>query len=571
MTQAAFERTKYNNEIVIKTHLQGKSLLNNTKLNKGTAFTKEERDTFKISGMLPEIVQTIEEQMSFVYYQFKEKKTNLQKNIFLNGLHDNNETLFYALVLNNLEEMLPIIYTPTVGEAVEKFSLELRRYRGLYISYQNIDQIDEIIQHRSNPTVKLIVVTDGEGVLGIGDQGIGSMKISIAKLMVYTLCAGIDPNVVLPIQLDVGTNNETLLNDHKYLGWRHKRITGEQYDIFIDKFVTGVTKEFPNVYLHWEDFGRENARKNLNRYKNSMCTFNDDMQGTGLVALACILAGLKATKRALKDQVVVIYGAGTAGVGVADQIRDAMIAEGLTPEEANARFWLVDRHGLLTEVQEDIIFFQKPYLKTKKQIKSWTYQDSTHITLQEVVKQSKATILIGCSTDHGAFNESIVTQMSHNTSHPFIFPLSNPTSHSEAHPQDILNWTHGNAFIATGSPFPKCQFNGKDRPISQSNNAYVFPGLGLGIIISNATRLTPSMLIAACNALSDEAPINTNPKAPLLPKYKDTTTVSKKIAKAVALQAIKDNVSPLDPQTDIDHLINQHVWAPRYVPYIKKN
>src|SRR3990167_6816342 len=553
----------------IETPLIGSDLLNTPKLNKGTAFSPEEREIFKLLGKLPNRIESLEEQVSRAYHQYREKQTNLGKNVYLNSLHDNNETLFYNLVGENLTEMLPIVYTLTVGEAVEKYSLELRRSRGLFIDFNDQDRIEAMLENRLNEAVDVILVTDGEGVLGIGDQGIGGMDIAIAKLMVYILCAGIDPMRTLPIQLDVGTNNEKLLKDPFYLGWRHQRISGKPYDVFIDKFVSAVRKKLPNAYLHWEDFGRDNARKNLNRYRNKMATFNDDMQGTGATALACILAGVKAADTQLSDHRIAVLGAGTAGAGIADQIHDAMVQSGLSDEAARKRFWLVDRQGLLMTSMKDLEDFQKPYARDPVEIGQWSLANKDNIALYDVVKNAKPTIIIGCSTVHGAFNESIVKTMAQNTPHPLIFPLSNPTSKSEATPDDVYRWSDGKALVAAGSPFAPIQWKGKTIPITQANNAYVFPGLGLGVIASKAKRVTDGMLRVAADTLSDHAPAMQDKSAPLLPDLNHIREISKVMALAVMKQARKEGVAGIADNVDLEQQIKRIFWETRYYPYRK--
>lgn len=554
--------------IQVETSLSGNSLLSNSKLNKGCAFTESEREEFDLVGLLPFQVETLEQQVARMYGQYQEHHSNLGKNIYLNVLHDYNETLFYKLASEHLEEMLPIIYTPTVGEAVQRFSLEHRRARGLYISYNDKDNLDALLANRVPPEVDLSVVTDGEAVLGIGDQGIGGINISSAKLMVYTLCGGINPNRVLPIQLDVGTNNTHLLNDPMYLGWRHERISGAAYDDFIDAFVTAITKKFPHLFLHWEDVGRENARRILNHYRNKICTFNGDMQGTGVVALACILAGVMASGVPLHHHRIVILGAGTAGVGIADQIFDALCRAGLSETEARKRFWLIDRPGLLTK-NDSLLSFQTAYARNQEDVKDWKLRDSNYIGLYDVINNVRPTILIGCSTASGAFNEEIVKLMASHVDRPIIMPLSNPNSLSEANPEDVLKWTDAKAIIATGSPFPEANYDGRWYRIAQSNNAFAFPGIGLGSIAVKAKHVSDDMLWAATQALSDCSPIIHDKMAPLLPKLSEARMVSYNVALAVAQQAVAENLAQIPKNTDLKTLINKAMWAPQYYPYKK--
>jgi malate dehydrogenase (oxaloacetate-decarboxylating) len=552
----------------IETGLTGNDLLSNPKLNKGCAFSQEERHQFGLTGLLPSQIETFTQQVARMYLQYHEHHTNLGKNIYLNVLHDYNETLFYKLVSEHMEEMLPIIYTPTVGEAVQRFSLEHRKAKGLYINYADRNNIEEILNNRVPPAVDLTVVTDGEAVLGIGDQGIGGINISNAKLMVYTLCGGINPHRVLPIQLDVGTNNPHLLNDPMYLGWRHERITGQAYDDFIDAFVQALTKKFPGIFLHWEDMGRDNARRLLARYRHSVCTLNGDMQGTGVIALASVLAGIVASGIPLLDHRIVILGAGTAGVGIADQIYSALRRAGLSEQEARSRFWLVDRPGLLSK-NVPLLSFQAPYARHPRDIEGWQLRDPHHIGLYDVVKHVKPSILIGCSTAAGAFNEDIVKLMASHVERPIIMPLSNPNSLAEAEPQDLLQWTDGKAIIATGSPFPDALYHGKWHRIAQSNNAFAFPGIGLGTIAVKAKHISDDMLWAATEALSLCSPVHQDKMAPLLPKLAEARAVSFSIALAVAKQARKEGLATIPETANLEAIIRRTAWEPQYYPYKK--
>jgi malate dehydrogenase (oxaloacetate-decarboxylating) len=547
--------------------LHGISLLHHPFLNKGTAFTHEERDRFGLEGYLPQHVDSLEEQLERSYAQLHQCDTNLGKFVFLSQLHESNVTLFYALVQKYIEEILPLIYTPTVGDAVENFSHIFRRPEGIYLSYKQQDKIDKILQEHQSESINFIIVTDGEAVLGIGDQGIGGMDISIGKLMVYIACSGINPSRVLPIQLDVGTNNEKLLKDPQYLGWRHSRIADHEYDTFIDHFVASAVKHFPKVFLHWEDFGRGNARRNLDKFRNKMCTFNDDMQGTGIVATANVIAAVKAKGEELKTQKVIMFGAGTAGCGIADQIWDALKASGMTEEEAYQSIYLVDRFGLVTEHLSDIPSFQQPYIKGASEVESWDVKDKSNISLLETVKAIQPTILIGVSTVKGAFTEEVVKEMYAHTKHPIIMPLSNPNSRSEAEPKDLIQWTDGNAVIAAGSPYDPVEYKGKTYRVSQGNNAFIFPGLGLGAIAVQANRMTDNMIRAACLTLSGFSPTLKDKTAPLLPPVKDIGKVSQAVAHAVAEQAIKDGVA--EKTGDLTKLINEASWKPEYYEYTK--
>ena len=429
--------------------------------------------------------------------------------------------------------------------------------------------MEEILDRRVNKDIKLIVVTDGEGVLGIGDWGIGGIDISIGKLMVYTLCGGINPSNVLPLQLDVGTNNQKLLNDPMYLGWKHPRIKGKEYDDFIDKFVSVIQKKFPGALLHWEDFGRDNARKNLEKYKDKICTFNDDMQGTSIMTLSNILSATKSIKSNLKDQKVVMLGAGTAGVGCIDRICDAMVREGVSIDQARKNCWLIDRQGLLVNDDTTLVDFQKPYARERAELQDWEVTNPENITLLDVVKNVKPTMLIGCSTVRGAFTKEIVKIMAENNHRPIIMPLSNPTSLSEATAEDLINWTDGRAIVATGSPFEPVHFNGNTYEIAQGNNAFIYPGLGLGALACEAKIITDNMLFAAAEALSDLSPMLKNPNACLMPDLTDIKECNRVVAKAVIKQAVEDKVTSVSPKTEHDYevLINKRSWEPKYYKY----
>ncbi len=566
MLDFKYEHDEKTGKTVIFTSLSGKPLLTTPQLNKGTAFSENERLFFNLQGKLPIKVETLEEQVQRAYRQFQNYHDSLTQNIFLNSLHDHNQTLFYRLVGEHLMDFLPIIYTPIVGTAVKQFSTEYRNARGLYLSYPERDQIIEILKNRSNPEIDLIVVTDGEGVLGIGDQGVGGMDIPIAKLMVYTLCAGIDPNRTLPILLDVGTNNQALLDDPLYLGWRHPRIEGQKYDDFVDDFVSAVRQLFPNVFLHWEDFGRDNARRHLELYQKQMCTFNDDMQGTGVVTLAAILGGVQALGQSLAQQRIVVFGAGTAGTGIADQIKDAMLKEGLDEASAYSHFWLIDRPGLLLENTPGLAAFQKPYARNSAEVKDWVLNKTETIGLLDVIENVKPTILIGTSSMAGAFTETLIRKLCQYCEHPLILPLSNPTEHAEATPEDLIRWSEGKALVATGSPFAPVQFKNQKREIAQCNNALVFPGIGLGILTVKAKMLSDECLWVACQALAKCAPILKDKTAPLLPSLAEAKTVAFKIARAVATQIIAEGQASVIPE-DLDQAIQKTMWTPEYLEY----
>ncbi|KTD82398.1 NAD-dependent malic enzyme [Legionella waltersii] len=567
MLEFKLTRNSQTGELYLETSLCGKPLLTTPQLNKGTAFTQEERKEFGLLGKLPHRVETLDEQVKRAYLQFSSYTTLLQQNIYLNNLHDKNQIIFYKLLSRHVAEMLPIIYTPIVGTAVKRFSHEYRQPRGLYIAHSDKNLIQEIVENRSNPDIDLVVVTDGEGVLGIGDQGIGGMDIPVAKLMVYSLCGGIDPTRTLPVFLDVGTNNQDLLNDPMYLGCRHPRIKNAEYDEFIKAFVYEIHKQFPNAFLHWEDFGRGNARRILDQFQDELCTFNDDIQGTGAVTLAAILAACDVTGNQLHENRIVVFGAGSAGTGISDQLVDAMVKMGISASEAYQRFWLIDRQGLLLAKDSDLTDSQKPYAKHHEDISSWGINDTNNPSLSEVIKQVKPTILIGCSSQTGAFSQDIIETMATHCDRPIVFPLSNPDEKCEAKPSDILNWTKGRALIATGTAFPAVEFQNRMVQIAQCNNALVFPGIGLGVLAVSATRLTKEMILTAAETLSQFAPSKKDSFLPLLPSLDNAQTVAKEIAVAVAQCAINSGYAQKNTDADLQKLINDMFWEPRYLPY----
>ena len=553
----------------IETPLQGKTLLNSALLNKGTAFTLEERDQFNLLGKLPSRVETLDEQVARAYEQYRRYKNDLSRNIYLNNLRDRNETLFYRLLNEHATEMMPIIYTPIVGTAVKEYSREFRGPRGLYITYPDRHRIDQILQNRTHPEIHLIVATDGGGVLAIGDQGIGAMDIPIAKLMVYTLFGGIHPSATLPIMLDVGTNNEELLNDPLYLGCRHPRISDDQYDEFIDLFMKAVRRQFPQAFLHWEDLGQRNAHLLLQRYGHTDCSFNDDIQGTGAVTLAALTAAVKSIGQKLTQQRIVVFGAGSAGMGITEQITTALQVAGLTPEQARGCFWLVDRPGLLTSDMSQLTSAQVGYARKPEDVALWNRDITGMIDLAEVFHHVKPTVLIGCSTVTGAFHEDIVREMASYCERPIIFPLSNPTERAEAKPHDLIAWTQGRAIIATGSPFADVIWQNKVIRVPQCNNALVFPGIGLGVLAVRASYLSEKMIWAACEAIADCAPINQYSHAPVLPFLGDARALSRIVAVTVAKQAVKEGLARVDVANDkmVDELVDALRWQPEYLPF----
>jgi malate dehydrogenase (oxaloacetate-decarboxylating) len=517
------------------------------------------------------VVEDLAAQVQRAYIQYQHHPTELLRNIYLNNLHNKNQVVFYKLVLEHLEEMIPTIYTPIVGSAVEHFSKEFRQARGIYISYPHRDQIDTILDNRSNPEIDLIVVTDGEGVLGIGDQGVGAMDIPVAKLMVYTLCGGIDPCRTLPIMLDVGTNNQCLLDDPLYLGWHHHRLQGEQYQQFVDDFVGAVQRKFPNALLHWEDFGTINAYHNLEKYRNQMCTFNDDIQGTGVITLAAFLGALKLLDEPLEHQRIIIFGAGSAGIGIAHQIKTAMKCAGIDEDTARRCFWLIDRDGLIIEGHNKRDN-QAPFARPNSEVADWALTESSHIGLAEVINHIKPTALLGCSTVGGAFTESMVKSMAHHVDYPIIFPLSNPTSKSEAQAKDLIEWTNGHAIVATGSPFNPVEHNNQIYRIAQCNNAFAFPGIGLGAIAIKATSITESMLWAAAHAIANNAPAirNHDLTAGLLPTMQKARATAREVAIAVAKEAYEEGNCQITKFDSFNTLIDQHMWQPHYLPYYRR-
>ncbi|AXF76413.1 NAD-dependent malic enzyme [Erwinia tracheiphila] len=544
----------------------GPILLEFPLLNKGNAFSVEERNEFNLRGLLPETVETIEEQAQRAWRQFQDFKNDNDKHVYLRNIQDTNETLFYRLLDNHLEEMMPIIYTPTVGAACEHFSEIYRRARGVFISYPNRENIEDMLQNATKQNVKVIVVTDGERILGLGDQGIGGMGIPIGKLSLYTACGGISPAYTLPIVLDVGTNNQQLLNDPLYMGWRHPRITGEEYDQFVDEFIQAVKSRWPNVLLQFEDFAQKNAMPLLERYRNEVCCFNDDIQGTASVTLGTLIAASRAAGGKLSEQKVVFLGAGSAGCGIAEQIVAEMKSEGLSDDEARARVFMVDRFGLLTDKLPNLISFQSKLVQKSDNLSDWD-SSSDSLSLLDVVRNARPDILIGVSGQTGLFSEEIIREMHKHCPRPIVMPLSNPTSRVEATPQDILTWTNGEALVATGSPFTPVTLKEKTYPIAQCNNSYIFPGVGLGVIASGATRVTDSMLMAASRALAECSPLVNDGKGPVLPEVKDIQGVSKVIAMAVGKAAQEAGVAVATTEDVLSRAISANFWLPQYRHY----
>ena len=556
--------TSSNSEIVLQVRARGRRVLRNPVANRGTAFTHEERAELELSGLLPGQVSTIEEQMRRTYAQYSRSPSPLAKYIYLSQLRDRNEVLFYRVLSEHLEEMLPIVYTPTIGEAIERFSHEYVGQRGLFLSIDHPELVEQSLANYEldGDDVDLVVVTDSEGILGIGDQGIGGIQIALGKLGVYTAAAGIHPRRAVPIVLDVGTDNLGLLHSGVYLGERHARVRGARYDEFIALFVAAVKRQFPHAMLHWEDFGAGNAHRILSRYSDQVCTFNDDIQGTAAVVLASVLAAVRLTGVPLTQHRVVIYGAGTAGVGIADIIRESMVRAGMGTDDSYQPFYAFNSRGLIVEDGAGVRDFQLPYARSRAEVDGWQVANPAAITLQEVVEAVQPTILIGTSAQTGAFSQPVVTAMAKGCERPIILPLSNPTSRSEANPADLLEWTDGRALIATGSPYGTIRHDGVYHTIAQANNALIFPGLGLGVSVVRARRVSDEMIYAAAAALAGL--VNEyRPGASLLPAMSDLRLVAAAVALAVARTAEAQGLART-PMTDAINDIYQRMWKPEY-------
>jgi malate dehydrogenase (oxaloacetate-decarboxylating) len=545
--------------------LRGMNLLDTPLWNKGTAFNDDERIAFALEGLLPPQIESIQEQSVRAYEAYKAKTSDLERHIYLRQLQDTNETLFYRLMLDHVEEMLPIVYTPTVGLACQQFSHIYRRPRGLIVSYPLRDSISTILRNRPNREVDVIVVTDGERILGLGDQGVGGLGIPIGKLSLYTLIGGIHPSRTLPIVLDVGTNNQERLNDPEYLGWRHERMTGQEYLDFVDRFVQAVKPELPDTCIQWEDFSTPHARPLLLRYQNDLLTFNDDVQGTAAVVLGAAVGASKVAQKNMKDHKIVFVGAGSAAIGVADYLRFAMIAEGLSEKEARARFWVVNSDGLLDSDRRDLSDEQKTYARDRNEFANWQRNPQGRIGLTEVISQIDATMLIGLSTVKGIFSESIVREMARKTERPIIFPLSNPTNHSEAEPADLLAWTEGRALVATGSPFSPVKYGGRSIAVAQCNNVFIFPAVGLGLMASKARRVTDQMMLAAAKALGEHSPALRDPLASLLPNVGTIRAVALEVAYGLARKAQEEGLAAERKPEALRQTLVESQWNPEYL------
>jgi malate dehydrogenase (oxaloacetate-decarboxylating) len=545
-------------EVPVRTSLTGQLLLDNPLLNKGSAFPEDERREFGLFGLLPLHCSTIEEQLARTYENYRRKESDLERYVFLMALQDRNETLFYRLLQDHISEMTPIIYTPTVGEGCRQYSHVFRRPRGLYISYPHRHEIPALLDNAPSNEIEVIVVTDGERILGLGDLGVGGMGIPIGKLSLYTVCAGIHPAVTLPIMLDVGTDNPELLNDPLYLGWRHARVRGQEYDDFVEAFVEAVIHKFPGVLLQWEDFSKQNAARLLERYRDRLCTFNDDIQGTGAVTVAGLLAALNVLGSQLSEQRILILGAGSSAIGICDQIVAAMVHAGHTEQDAKKRLWLIDSQGLVHDGRGNLEAGKQKYARRAR-------NGTAGLSFLDVVKKVHPTVLIGTSGQRGAFTEEVVVEMARHVMRPVIFPLSNPTSKSEATPCDLLRWTDGRALIATGSPFSAISPEGRSIKIGQCNNAFIFPGVGLGVIASGARRVTDAMFSVAARVLSEFSPALNTPDGPLFPSLELVREISYQVALAVGAEAVSAGLTSTSLNS-VERAVANKMWTPHYVP-----
>jgi malate dehydrogenase (oxaloacetate-decarboxylating) len=550
----------------IKTKLTGYALLNHPGLNKGTAFPDEERDRFALHGLLPPHVGTLAEQETRRMQALGNYRTPFHRYNFMRDLQDADETLFYSLVVHNIRETLPIVYTPTVGEGCQRFSEIWHKPRGVFLSYPNRHRIDQILAHPRYDAIRCIVVSDGERILGLGDQGAGGMGIPIGKLALYTALGGIHPEHCLPILLDVGTDNEALLANPLYIGWCNRRVRGPEYDAFVDEFVSAVKRRWPHVLLQWEDFAGTNAERLLNRYRDQLCTFNDDIQGTAAVATGTLLAAGFVTGVPIREQRIAFFGFGSAGIGIAHLLVSVMQDQGLTEEEALGRIYPMGRRGLLVEGRPGVRPEQQAFARKPSETQHWQLAVPGEIGLGDVVRNARPTVLIGVSGEPGAFTEEVVRTMAKYIERPVIFPLSNPTSRSEATPQQLLDWTGGRALVGTGSPFAPVDVSGTIVPIDQTNNSYIFPGLALGIISSQARRVSDGMVKSAALALADLSPARTDKGASLLPPLESIRSVSRKVAIAAGRQAIKEGLSSMH-EGELEAAIEANIWEPAYLPY----
>ncbi|MEO1190498.1 MAG: NAD-dependent malic enzyme [Pseudomonadota bacterium] len=549
---------------VLETWEAGADLIDSPLLNKGTAFTQEERLAFGLEGLIPPQEESLDLQAQRAYQAFSRKHDDLERHIYLRALQDTNEVLFYRLLQDHLAEMMPIIYTPVVGQACQLFSEIYRRPRGLFIAYPERERIDQILANAPQQDVSVIVVTDGERILGLGDQGAGGMGIPIGKLSLYTACGGISPFRTLPIVLDVGTNNQERLDDPFYIGWRNNRITGADYEAFVDLFVQAVKRRWPKVLLQFEDFAQTHAAPLLARYRDQLCTFNDDIQGTAAVAVGTLMAAVKVAGQSLTEQRIAVFGSGSAGCGIAEQLVQAMVQEGLSEAEARARFFMIDRPGLLHDGLDGLLPFQTRLLQPQSKVAGWATAADGSISLMDVMRQAKPTVLLGVSGQPGRFTQEIIQEMAAHCARPIVFPLSNPTSRIEALPADLLAWTEGRALVATGSPFKPVALKGQSFPIAQCNNSYIFPGMGLGILACGATRVSDAMFMAAAGALAGEAPAVKQGSGALLPPLSQVREVAFAIARAVARQAAADGHAEALSPAALEARLKDVAWLPVY-------
>lgn len=561
------KKTDENGQDYLEVNVSDYALLRIPLLNKGMSFSDSERNDFHLHGLIPYHSATLQEQSERSYEAFQSKETDLEKYIYLRDLQDSNEILFYSLLSKHITEIMPIVYTPVVGLGCQRFSHAYRRPRGVFIAYPDKDRMDEILANPRFDYVEAIVVSDGERILGLGDQGAGGMGIPIGKLSLYSACAGIHPATTLPILLDTGTNNADLINDPLYIGWKHERVRGKEYDDFIDAFVAAVKKRFPHVLLQWEDFAQQNANPILAKYRDQLCTFNDDIQGTAAIATGTLLSAVQATGTPLREHRIAVLGAGSAGCGISNLLKEAMMEEGLSEEEALSRLFIVDRNGLLLEGATGLMDFQEKFLQPRSMVANWSCANMNNITLLDVIKNIHPTALVGVSGQAGVFTEEIIREMAMHVERPVIFPLSNPTSHSEATPTDLMTWTNGSAVIGTGSPFPNIIKNGHSMRVDQTNNAYIFPGMGLGLIAVQAKRVTDKMFMVAARALANCSPAKKNPHANLLPPLTDIREVSFQVGLAVAKEAIAAGLAEFCSDAELEKKVRTKVWEPEYLPY----
>jgi malate dehydrogenase (oxaloacetate-decarboxylating) len=556
---------------IIETARSGYELLNDPLLNKGTAFTEAERDEFNLHGLLPPYVTNLDLQVDRRLEAFRTIDLDLYKYVFLRGTQDTNETLFYALLARHIEEMMPIVYTPTVGLGCQQFSRIFRKPRGLFLSFPLKDRIADIFSNPRFDGIQAIVVSDGERILGLGDQGAGGMGIPIGKLSLYTACAGLHPSMTLPILLDVGTDNRELLDDPLYIGWRHERVRGDAYDDFVATFVAAVRARWPHVLLHWEDFAIGNANRLLAQYREQLCSFNDDIQGTAAIGVGTILSAINVTGVPLTEQRVAVVGAGSAGTGISSLLLRAMIDAGLAERQARERFYLIDRDGLLLDDMAGLRSFQASFAQSRQRIAGWKLKSPDRVELADVAANVQPTVLIGTSGQANVFTEAAIRAIAAQVSRPVIFPLSNPTERCEATPQDLLDWTDGRAVIGTGSPFPPVLRDGKPFRIDQTNNAYVYPGIGLGAIAVEAPRISDRMFLAAARTIAEMSPAKRDPRANLLPPLTELRAVSLRVAIAVATQAVREGLTAAVAETDIAAAVQSLMWEPAYAVYRRRS